>query len=329
MAERLVGRNDWPAEVLEQLTRRASGDAAIELLRRRELARVLEALGSGGVEPILIKGAALAYTIYGAPHCRPRVDTDFLIRREHVDAVRDVMARLGYTASVLCEGEALFHQFEMFRWDEFGVEHVCDFHWKISTQPIFADVLSYDELRRRANHIPALGPGAVAAGHVDALLLACIHPVMHHRNATRTLWMYDISLLASKLPEADLLVFAELAVEKRVARICVQALRSSQALFHTRLPDSVVRCLAAAGAEPSAEYLVLNRRWHDELLSSLRSLPSMGHRVRLLREVLFPNPAYMFEAYRLSHTRLGSLLLPALYLHRNLHGAWKICSGRK
>jgi hypothetical protein len=329
MADGLVGRDDWPADILRELTRRASGDAAIELLRGRELARVLESIASGGIEPVLIKGASLAYTIYGAPYCRPRIDTDLLIRREDVDAARDAMARIGYAASVLCEGEALFCQFEMSRQDEFGVEHVCDFHWKISTQPVFAEVLSYDELRRRAIRAPALGPHALAAGPVDALLLACIHPVMHHRNTRRTLWTYDIHLLASKMPERELLAFATLACEKKVARICAHALRSAHALFNTSVPGPVVNRLDAAGVEPSAEYLVVNRRWHDELMSSLRSLPSLGHRLRLLREVLFPNPAYMFDAYRLSHTRLGPLLLPALYLHRNLHGAWKICSGRK
>lgn len=324
----LAARTDWPAAIREELTRHVSGDAAIELLRRRELAGVLESVGAAGVEPILIKGASLAYTMYRAPYCRPRVDTDLLILRKDVDAVRDAMTRRGYTTAVLCEGEDLFCQFEMSRCDEFGVEHVCDFHWKISTQPVFADMLSWDELRRRAIPIPALGPRALAAGPVEALLLACVHPVMHHRNAHRTLWMYDIHLLASGLSDADLLAFTALASQKKVARICAQALRNARALFGTAVPDLVVHRMDAAGAEASAEYLAVGRRWHDELLSSLRNLPGMGPRLRLLRDVLFPSPQYMFDTYRLSHG-LGAWLLPALYLHRNLHGVWKICSGRK
>ena len=123
--------------------------------------------------------------------------------------------------------------------------------------------------------------------------------------------------------------FAALARAKRVARICAYALRSAEELFGTRVPDSVVHCLGAAGAEASAEYLAVDRRWHHELMSSLRSLPDATGRLRLLREVLFPSPSYMFDAYGLNTHRLGVLLLPALYLHRSLHGAWKICSGRK
>ncbi|HUP39586.1 MAG TPA: nucleotidyltransferase family protein [Vicinamibacterales bacterium] len=329
MVERLAGRRDWPGEIRDELTRRIAGEAAIELVRRRELARVLDAVGACGIQPILIKGAALAYTVYNAPYCRPRMDTDLLIRYTDISAVREAMSRLGYTASVLCEGEAIFCQFEMCRLDEFGVEHVCDFHWKISTQPVFANVLTYDELRQRAIDVPALGPHAVASGPMDALLLACVHPAMHHRNVERMLWMHDLHLLASSLPEADLLTFTALASEKKIARICAHALRSAQRLFHTRVPESVVRGLDRAGAEPSAEYLAAGRRWHDELRSSLRSLPSVTDRLRLLREVLFPSPSYMFGAYRLTSHRLGVVLLPALYLHRHLHGAWKICSGRK
>ena len=243
VVDRLAGRDDWPVEIAEALTRQVSADAAIELLRRRELGRVIEAVGASGAESILIKGAALAYTLYDAPYCRPRVDTDLLIRRGDVDAVRNALARLGYRASVLCEGEAVFCQFEMSRFDEFGVEHVCDFHWKISTQPVFAEVLSYDELRQGAIRVAALGPRALAAASVESLLLACVHPAMHHRNAQRTVWIHDIHLLVSKLSEADLLRFATLAREKKVAHVCADALRRARAMFHTTLPEPVLVAL--------------------------------------------------------------------------------------
>ena len=77
----------------------------------------------------------------------------------------------------------LFSQFEMQKVDGFGVCHVFDMHWKISTQPVFDSVLTYGEMLPRAQPVPALGPHAMTAGLVDALLLACIHPVMHHQNA--------------------------------------------------------------------------------------------------------------------------------------------------
>ena len=53
--------------------------AAVELLRKRELLEVLRALDDAGVAPLLLKGAALAYSIYPSPVLRPRADTDLLI----------------------------------------------------------------------------------------------------------------------------------------------------------------------------------------------------------------------------------------------------------
>ncbi|MFI5208200.1 MAG: nucleotidyltransferase family protein, partial [Gemmatimonadales bacterium] len=75
-----------------------AGDVAVELLRGREITRVLGALQARGIESILLKGTALAYSVYVAPALRPREDTDLLIRAGDAEAVRRVMKNLGYTA---------------------------------------------------------------------------------------------------------------------------------------------------------------------------------------------------------------------------------------
>lgn len=85
----------------------------------------------------------------------------------------------------------------------------------------------------------------------------------------------------------------------------------------------------ARGSEPSAAYLASQRQWHHELMASIRALPSAGARVRLLREVLFPAPHYMLGLYSLTGTPFGRLLLPALYVHRHLRGAWRVIVGKK
>jgi hypothetical protein len=81
--------------------------------------------------------------------------------------------------------------------------------------------------------------------------------------------------------------------------------------------------------EPSGEYLASERRWHHETLANLRALPRLADRARLVREVLLPSPHYMLGAYGLRGNPLAPLLLPALYLHRNMRGAWKILAGKK
>jgi hypothetical protein len=241
--------------------------------------------------------------------------------------VKRVMTGLGYVEPPFGDGELLFCQFQMAKEDHLGVGHVFDVHWKISTQSVFADVLTYEELAAWAEPVPTLGPHARAAGGVEALLLACIHPVMHHRNADRLIWLYDIHLLASRLSDAELERFASLAIQKQVAAICLHQLLLTRARFQTRLSRDLLAALSSGAAEPSETYLQAGRRWHDELLSNVRGLPGWRDRLRLVREVTLPSPDYMMEAYGVA--RHGRVLLPMLYVHRCVRGAWKVMSGRK
>jgi hypothetical protein len=325
---RLRHREEWPAEIHEELAAHVHREAALEILRSEEISLAFADLAAAGVEPVLIKGTALAYGVYETPMCRPRADTDVLIREDAVETARAVFARRGYRTTVHCSD--LFSQFEVQKEGRFGVTHVFDVHWKISTQRVFEHLLAYDELLARSRRVAALGPNAHGAGAVDALLLACVHPVMHHQNIERVLWIYDIHLLASTLASADFDALARLARQRKVAAICARGLRLAQTTFETPLPAGAVEALAHGDeGEPSAEYLASERRWHHELLASVRASRSLGSRIRLLREVLFPSPQYMLGAYGFRGRPLGVWLLPALYAHRNLHGIWKILAGKK
>jgi hypothetical protein len=322
--------SEWLRTVRSELEPEARSETVEELLRRRELVSVLDALAEEGVEPILIKGTALAYSHYAAPAARRCRDTDLLIRRDQESVVRRILATRGYSAPLWCDGELLFHQFPLRKIDAFGLVHTLDFHWKISTQSFFADLLTFDEVAEAATSLPGLGGGARAAGPLHALLVACIHPVMHHRNARSLVWIYDVHLLASRLSASEFDRFATLALAKQVAAICAHQLQLAAVSMGTRIPDAVMERLdAVASTEPSAAYLRPNRGWGSELVSNLQGLSSWRGRIRLLREVAFPHPAYVLRAYGFSSPSPGVLLLPVLYFHRLMAGGWKVILGRK
>ena len=330
--ERLQGSASapaWPLSLRDELAARARTQVARELWCQTELIGVLDALGQAGVRPVLFKGTALAYTFYSAPALRPRLDTDLLIARQDVDAARGAMQALGYAPLPHCDGEFLFCQFALARADRMGVAHVFDIHWKVSTQSLFADLVTYEELAEHAMPVAALGISARAAGPLHALLLACVHPVMHHRNLERLIWVYDIHLLASRLAVQELERFADLAVTKGVGPICARGLHLARARFGTRVPDSITSRLAAAGDNALTKYLRPGRRWHNSFLSNLQGLPRWGDRLQLAREVFFPSRHYMLTSYGFRSQTLGSVLLPALYLHRNARGLWNVLAGRK
>ena len=317
----------WPADVRTELARRAHQSTARQLVRSAEIAEVLDALASHDVRPMLFKGAALSHLIYDSPALRPHTDTDLLVRRSDIEPIRRLLKDRGYNEPPMTDGELVLCQFQMAKTDRLGIEHVFDVHWKVSTQSLFADVVTYDEISGDAVPIDALGPNARSAGGAHALLLACLHPVMHHRNVDRLIWFYDIHLLVNRLAPFELERFATLAIDKRIAGICERQLTLTSACLHTRLPDVLSTRAAPSTPEPSAVYLRTGRRWHHELWWSLRSLGGWRDRVRLVREVLLPSPQYMLNSYHLGAS--GVILLPVLYVHRSLHGTFKILTRRK
>ena len=321
---------DWPLAVLEALTDAVRARTAQDLLRRAEVTRVLDALAAAGLSVVLLKGTPLAYSVYPTPAARPRTDTDFLIPYDDVDRLRQTMAGLGYEAPLFCSGVLLFCQFPLQRTDAFGVVHRFDCHWRISTQSVFAGVLTFEEAAARSIPVPALGEHARTLAPADALLLACVHPVMHHRNAQSLLWMFDVHLLVAALSNDEFERFAERAIAKGVSAICAQQLRAAALTLGSPVPDAVIRDLTAIeGPEPSAAYLERGRGWGNELVDNLRGLPRWRDRLRLLREVAFPAAAYIRQAYGFERLPFGAALLPALYVHRIMAGGWKVLTGVK
>ena len=329
VARRLrAGGMTCPEPLAEAITRSGRGSVAAELSTAAATAEALDALAAKAVVPVLFKGTALAYAVYDAPHLRPRGDTDIMVRPGDYAVVQRVLAPLGYVEPVSCQ--QLLGQARFVCSTPAGVEHALDVHWRISSQTAFADLLTYDELLAGSIAIPALGSRARAAGRVHALLLACVHPVMHHRNADLIIWCYDTHLLASQLTDSEWREFADLSSRKRVAAICAEQLMRAAARFHTVLPDAILsRLIAGKGGEPTAEYLAANRGWLQELGSNVRHARGWRQRLRLLGGVLFPDRDYMLRTYGIAHWRSAPLVLPLLHVHRLVIGVAKVVTGAK
>ena len=208
--------------------------------------------------------------------------------------------------------------------------HRFDCHWKISTQPVFADVLTFDEVAPRSIPVPALGEHARTLAPVDALLLACLHPVMHHRNAESLLWLFDVHLLAATLSDAEFERFTEIAIAKRVSAICAQQLRAATSRFGGPIPETVLRELGATrSTEPSAAYLEPNRKWGTSSLQACVACRGGATVCGCCAKSRSQRPLYMREAYGFEHRWFGAALLPVLYVHRMVAGGWKIVTGEK
>ena len=101
----------YPETLRAALTRHAYQEAAVEMLRAAELRAVLAALAQQDLPVLLLKGAALAYTLYPEPHLRSRCDTDLLLpSREDAERAGRVLQPLGYQQTMAISGDLTFHE---------------------------------------------------------------------------------------------------------------------------------------------------------------------------------------------------------------------------
>lgn len=314
----------WPAQIRDTLDAEAWRQAAFDLLLEKELRKVLDALYAAGVQPVLMKGAPLSAAMYPAPGLRPHADTDMLIDHAELERADRVLGALGYSPSQGVSGDLISHQSNYIGGSEPSrATFALDLHWKIMNPVLFADLLTPADARERAVPVAAFGPAArmLCPGH--ALLLACVHRIAHHHqdHSDRLVWLFDIHVLAGQMNPETFEQFAGLASEKQVRSLCAAGLDAAHAWFGTNTFEEIttrlLRCPEAA-TEPSARYLQDLRRV-DLVGMDMSQLPWRG-RLRLMREHVFPPADYMLHKYSVS----SRLLLPALYFHRALTGAWKM-----
>ena len=86
---------DSPDSLRAALRARAIELAKRELAVRAETTQVLAALESAGIRPVILKGAALAYSLYPTPALRPRADLDILVAPDERDSAWQILLNLG------------------------------------------------------------------------------------------------------------------------------------------------------------------------------------------------------------------------------------------
>ncbi len=310
---------DWPAAAIGLARRHVLQAQLLEDVRERELRRLLQAIGRARLSCVLVKGAALAHSLYRRPFLRPRQDTDLFVLREELDAFEAVLTGEGYVKAVEPSGELTNSQCHFDRANGLPGVYALDIHWQIANPLIFAECVSMAALVRSAVPIGALGPAARGLDPGHALFLACVHRVAHHLDSVDLLWLWDIHLLALRLTPGQAAGFATLATQARMRAVCCRGLDLAFECFAadaTRTLSDSLRPRPDAAPEPSAAFLRPRLRPVDVLLSDLATARTWRDRTRLLREHLVPSIAYLRSRY----PRWPAALLPLAYLHRTLRG---------
>ena len=277
-----------------------------EALERAAVAEVLDR--AAGIRTLFFKGAALAFSLYGDPRERMRVDWDLLVEENGFDALERALLACGFQKD-LKTPRGLRNRQQSYRRAVSTGECAIDVHTGVFNAPALADRIRFEDLFARSVALPSLHPAARGAGHADALILACLHRLAHHSDEERLIWDYDIRLLVARADAATVLARAG---EWRVGPLVAAEITR----VWSRVPAAVPAWVASLAAQPSDVLSLarVNRSRGDDFFIDWQALGWRG-RAALVRETLFPDPAYM----RLSAA--SPLPLPVLYLRRMARGA--------
>jgi hypothetical protein len=318
-----------PSPLLDRLRASTQAYAAWEMGHRSALLDALSALASDGIEPVLFKGTALAYSVYANPVLRTRSDTDLIVPMHERPRVESALFRCGFAPEpAVASGQTSFTRAGP------GGPHGLDVHWQVSNSEVLCRLFTYREMRAEAVPLPALAPNALASSPVHALLLACMHRGTHRHNpyyvsgeahfgGNRLIWLYDLHLLAGSFDERDWKSFVARAETKGLLGVCGEGLALARECFASSVPDHVWAAMARPQSrEPAADYLSAGPRRQQWL--DFRAQPGALRKARHLRELLFPPAEYMRSRFAVERGHW----LPWLYARRAFVGAWRKLRGR-
>ena len=302
-------------ESLNAIVRQA---AARELPAARQLSVICDAARGAGIDLLLLKGAALAYTHYSKPWLRPRNDVDLFVRVADLARAEAVLVSLGYRREPEADAELWTGQRHYAKATAAASVHV-DLHWRVANPLAFAHVLTFDEVWPRSVEVPTPGPIARTLSPPDALLLACVHRVAHHRDRVSLLWLWDIHLLASGLSDDGWRHFVDVAASSRMQAVCARGLALAGEYFGTALRGGAFEAAAASTGDPAEAFLREGMRPVDVARADLAALSDWRQKLALVREHLCPPMTYMRDRY----SGCPRVLLPLAYVHRIIRGAPK------
>lgn len=298
--------------------RSAMGTAAA-LVQLEQLLTVLAA--AGGEPPMLLKGMALAPTVYPSLALRPVRDIDLLIRPGDCQAVRGVAEELGYTpepivaptrrhAEILAE-EATAHSY-------LPPDGTAGLHLDIHTEPVPGLDTGSIPLWDGAVGRPVGSARACVPRDEHLLLLLLLHVAKHRAGSgvpPRLLWWLDVALVLRKLGarlDWDQFVAAGRRLSAEAARLAAQCLVTVDAVFAPgSTPDQVVEALCP-GAELGRSVDLFHKasgvdlRTARVLMARSERLASPFARLWWVGGYVLPRASYVRASYGIQ-TRRGLL----------------------
>jgi putative nucleotidyltransferase-like protein len=294
-------------------------DAMLQVLAlERHLVTLSAALEDAGVEMVLLKGSALAHTVYPDPSWRPFADLDFLVRGQDFQRACEVLADRGFNRA-LPEPRARFDV-------RFGKAAeltgpgglMVDLHRTLVVGP-FGLWIDLDELFAGTAPFSLGGRILRRLDDTSLFLHACVHASLGWW-PPRLMPVRDVAQVVS-YANVDWDLVVERTRRWRLAAVVRHAFETAAQTLGTSSPIEAKSVLAMEPRRKERRALdayITNRRGRGATATStLRAIPGLGAKVAYMRALLFPNRDFLVVRQPGGHpSYLRRLAIPIRWLTR-------------
>lgn len=194
----LDARPFMPDSVWQAIEQASTQIAFDGMLRLRQTVHAVAALQSVGIEPVLLKGHALAALLYDDPIFRPSTDIDLLIRRDEVEAACSALERIGGRLPSRATAAVQFatsYDLPVMLPSAGGKAGLLELHWDLAPRGLFS--LNLDAWRARLGQFRLESLTARRFSPEDMLLHLALHMRKHRYVGLR--WLCDVAELVRRL----------------------------------------------------------------------------------------------------------------------------------
>lgn len=210
-----------------------------------ELQKVLHTFNEANIPFLLLKGAALAHTVYTRPDLRTYHDIDALIHPRDLARAHDLLVEMGYIpyeefrADTLDKNRTGYHY--ILRHSNTWLEVLIELHTAPHAGEI-ATAFDVDSMWANAHTITVLGESTLTLNPIDHLLYLCWHYRFH--GFARLLWLYDLVVMLRAIDsELHWEALVQEARRQHLATTLYYCLSWCRSLFAVAIPDDVFASL--------------------------------------------------------------------------------------
>lgn len=255
---------------------------------------------------MLLKGVAVAHTVYRSPRHRPSGDVDIIVPIEARHSAAQVLNEAGFIDQPSSGGQFASYQSAWRYHDANHPTPAVDLHWRMSNVQLIAHALPFDRVHASARQLVEVGPHAMVPSFATLLHHACLHRIAHRHGAyyvdddavdpDRLLWLEDVRLLCTAMNNTHWEAFIDDVRVSGTAALCLNSLTCAASLLAFTIPPDIERRLAQMPTS-SASKLLLKQGAANQFASDPLCLPSLSDKFQLVREHCFPSRNYMRNVY--------------------------------